>query len=84
VGLALETIPIEGRVVAVADVFDALTNDRVYRPAFTIDEAVDVMARGRARHFDPNLLDAFLDSMDAVLDLRERHREPARTPSGGE
>jgi putative two-component system response regulator len=67
----------------VADVFDALTNDRVYRPAFTIDEAIDVMARGRARHFDPGLLDAFLDSMDAVLDLRERHREPART-NGGE
>ena len=84
VGLELEAIPIEGRVVAVADVFDALTNDRVYRPAFTIDEAIDVMARGRARHFDPGLLDAFLDSMDAVLDLRERHQEPARTPTGGE
>jgi putative two-component system response regulator len=84
VGLAFEAIPVEGRVVAVADVFDALTNDRVYRPAFTIDEAIDVMGRGRGKHFDPDLLDVFLDSMDAVLDLRERHREPARTPSGEE
>jgi putative two-component system response regulator len=76
-GLAGEAIPIEGRVVAVADVFDALTNDRVYRPAFSIDEAVAMMVRGRAKHFDPDLLDAFLESIDVVVDLRERHKDPA-------
>ena len=82
VGLAGEAIPIEGRVVAVADVFDALTNDRVYRPAFSVEEAVATMGAGRAKHFDPNLLDTFLESIDAVLALRERHQEPARVPSG--
>jgi putative two-component system response regulator len=83
-GLVEETIPIEGRVVAVADVFDALTNDRVYRPAFSVEEAVATMAGGRAKHFDPNLLDTFLESIDAVLAVRERHQEPARLPSGEE
>jgi putative two-component system response regulator len=77
-GLVEEAIPIEGRVVAVADVFDALTNDRVYRPAFSVDEAVAMMARGRAKHFDPNLLDLFLESMDVVMELRERHKDPER------
>jgi putative two-component system response regulator len=83
-GLAEETIPIEGRVVAVADVFDALTNDRVYRPAFSVEQAVATMAGGRGKHFDPNLLDAFLESIDAVLALRDRHREPGRGTSDRE
>jgi len=82
VGLVEEAIPIEGRVVAVADVFDALTNDRVYRPAFPVEEAVAAMVEGRAKHFDPNLLDTFLESIDAVLAVRERHKEPAQVPSG--
>jgi methanogenic corrinoid protein MtbC1 len=60
-GLSGEGIPIEGRVVAIADVFDALTSDRVYRGAFSIEEAVDMMVAERARHFDPALLDAFLE-----------------------
>jgi putative two-component system response regulator len=75
-GLVQEAIPIEGRIVAVVDVFDALTNDRVYRPAFSIDEAVAMMVRGREKHFDPDLLDAFLGSMDVVVDLRRLHRDP--------
>jgi putative two-component system response regulator len=72
-----DAIPVEGRVVAVADVFDALTNDRVYRPAFSVDEAVVMMLQGRAEHFDPDLLDIFLESMDVVLELRARHKDPA-------
>jgi putative two-component system response regulator len=75
-GLVEETIPIEGRIVAVADVFDALTNDRVYRPAFPVEEAIAMMVRGRAKHFDPHLLDLFLESMDVVMELRERHKDP--------
>jgi putative two-component system response regulator len=77
-GLVEEAIPVAGRVVAVADVFDALTNDRVYRPAFPVDEAVAMMVRGRAKHFDPHLLDLFLESMDVVMELRERHKDPER------
>ena len=60
-GLKGEAIPVEGRIVAVADVFDALTSDRVYRKAFSIEEAVQMMREQRGRHFDPVLLDAFLE-----------------------
>ena len=60
-GLKGEAIPIEGRIVAVADVFDALTSDRVYRKAFSVDEAVRMMREQRGRHFDPVLLDAFME-----------------------
>ena len=60
-GVVGETIPIEGRIVAVADVFDALTSDRVYRKAFSVDEAVEIMLEQRGRHFDPVLLDAFME-----------------------
>jgi HD domain/B12 binding domain len=60
-GAVGEAIPIEGRIVAVADVFDALTSDRVYRRAFTVEEAVEMMLEQRGRHFDPVLLDAFME-----------------------
>jgi methanogenic corrinoid protein MtbC1 len=60
-GLKGETIPIEGRIVAVADVFDALTSDRVYRKAFAVEDAIQMMLEQRGRHFDPVLLDAFME-----------------------
>lgn len=65
-GLVGETIPIEGRIVAIADVFDALTSDRVYRKAFPVEEAVAMMTAQRGRHFDPTLLDAFLDVLGST------------------
>jgi putative two-component system response regulator len=58
-GLAGEDIPPEGRIAAVADVFDALSSDRVYRSALPIQSAVKMMLDERGRHFDPELLDAF-------------------------
>jgi methanogenic corrinoid protein MtbC1 len=60
-GLAGEEIPIEGRIVAVADVFDALTSDRVYRKAFSVEAAVKMMREERGHHFDPMVLDAFME-----------------------
>jgi len=74
-GLKGETIPIEGRIVAVADVFDALTSDRVYRKAFSVEDAVQMMREQRGRHFDPVLLDAFMEvlghsGVDARAQLR--------------
>jgi putative two-component system response regulator len=62
-----EEIPVAGRIAAVADVFDALTSERVYRPAFELDEALEVMAAGRETHFDPELLDLFLSSVEEPL-----------------
>ena len=62
-------IPLEARITSVADVFDALTRDRVYRAALPVETAVDVMVRDREGLFDPEVLDLFLDHLDAVLDL---------------
>jgi methylmalonyl-CoA mutase cobalamin-binding subunit len=78
-GLKGEAIPIEGRIVAVADVFDALTSDRVYRKAFSVDEAVQMMREQRGRHFDPVLLDAFMEVLGQTgPDAREQVRsDPA-------
>jgi len=65
-GVAGEEIPIEGRIVAVADVFDALTSDRVYRGAYSVEEAVRMMREQRGRHFDPVMLDAFLEVLSST------------------
>ncbi|HEX3910785.1 MAG TPA: HD domain-containing phosphohydrolase [Solirubrobacteraceae bacterium] len=74
-GLVGEAIPIEGRIVAIADVFDALTSDRVYRKAFPVQEAVQMMREQRGRHFDPVLLDAFMEVLDdSGPDAREHER----------
>ncbi|MGA2165245.1 MAG: HD domain-containing phosphohydrolase [Solirubrobacteraceae bacterium] len=74
-GLAGEAIPIEGRIVAVADVFDALTTDRVYRSAYTLEQAVELMREQRGRHFDPVLLDTFLEVLSSSgPDAREQLR----------
>jgi HD-GYP domain-containing protein (c-di-GMP phosphodiesterase class II) len=74
-GLHGEAIPIEGRIVAIADVFDALTTDRVYRKAFAVEEAVAMMRDERGKHFDPVLLDAFLEVLgNSGPDAREQVR----------
>ncbi|MEA2492473.1 MAG: hypothetical protein QOJ29_384 [Thermoleophilaceae bacterium] len=65
-GLAAEEIPVEGRLVAIADVFDALSNDRVYRKAFPLEKVLEIMREGRGTHFDPHLLDAFLAQAQAT------------------
>ena len=79
-GLAGDAIPIEGRICAVADVFDALTSDRVYRQAFRPDEARQVMLEGRGSQFDAELLDLFFGAFEDVLAIRraaaDGHRDP--------
>jgi putative two-component system response regulator len=73
--LAGEEIPREGRIAAVADVFDALTSDRVYRPAFPVRLAVDKMRAERVSHFDPEVLDAFMAAMPEVEAIRRAYRD---------
>jgi putative two-component system response regulator len=68
-GLAGDQIPFEGRIVAIADVFDALTSERSYKPAFEVDHAVAIMTEERGSHFDPDLLDMFLAMVDEVVGL---------------
>ncbi|MEJ7789719.1 MAG: HD domain-containing phosphohydrolase [Thermoleophilaceae bacterium] len=65
-----EDIPVEGRIVAVADVFDALTSDRAYRPAFSVEEALAILREGRGTQFDPEVLDRFLACLDEVQSIR--------------
>lgn len=71
-GLRGDAIPLAGRIVAVADVFDALTSHRVYRPALPVPEAVRILASGRGTQFDPDVLDAFERGLDDVLAIRAR------------
>ncbi len=80
-GLAREAIPLEGRIASVADVFDALTSERVYRPAFSLEEALETMKDGRATHFDPSILDLFLASLPEVVAIKEKYGPDV---SGGE
>jgi PAS domain S-box-containing protein len=68
--LAGEEIPLEGRITAVADVFDALLSDRAYRPALPVSEAVELLREGRGTQFDPGILDLLLDHLDEALVLR--------------
>lgn len=70
-GLKGETIPLEGRIAAIADSFDALTTQRVYKPAFSLDHAIDLMRKHRGQHFDPTLLDTFFNSMDDILRIQK-------------
>ena len=71
-GLFGEAIPLVGRIVAVADVFDALTSERPYKPAWDIKDACDYLLRGRAHHFDARCVDIFLDHWnESAADPRE-------------
>jgi putative two-component system response regulator len=67
--LSGDQIPLEGRIVAVADVFDALTSDRVYRPAFPVAKAIEMMRDERGTHFDPPILDILLESVEEIVAL---------------
>ncbi len=70
-----EAIPVEGRIAAIADAFDALTTARVYKPAFAFDHAVDLMSKHRGEHFDPELLDVFLSSLPDIKRIQEQYAD---------
>jgi putative two-component system response regulator len=74
-GLAGEAIPLHGRIVAVADVFDALTSARPYKPAWEIDRATRLLRESAGGHFDPTCVDAFFASWEEVLDIRDRFQD---------
>jgi len=69
-GLCGEAIPLEGRICAVADVFDALTTDRPYRQALPADAVYGMMRAEQGRHFDPHVLQLFFESRSEVEDIR--------------
>ncbi|HPW84316.1 MAG TPA: response regulator [Rhodoferax sp.] len=76
-GLKGEDIPIFSRIVAVADVFDALTSERPYKKAWDVEAAVDFLKAGSGSHFDPACVTAFLNAWDDVQQVRARYSEEA-------
>ncbi|MCL2523881.1 MAG: response regulator [Betaproteobacteria bacterium] len=68
-------IPLFGRIVAVADVFDALTSVRPYKHAWPLNEAVRYLEEGRGKHFDPLCVESLLAGWDSVMDIRQRFQD---------
>jgi two-component system, response regulator RpfG len=79
-GLAGEHIPLAARIVAVADVFDALTSVRPYKPAWPVDRALLYLTEQRGSHLDPRLVDGFLEVREETLRIR-RELKDALTPA---
>jgi len=78
-GLAGEAIPLSARLMAIADVYDALISRRVYKEPMSHEAALEIMATGRGGHFDPDMLDGFLDIQDQIRAIADRYGsdEPA-------
>lgn len=74
-GLKARDIPLFGRIVAVADVFDALTSERPYKKAWELDRALALIRESRGGHFDPDCVDAFLDVLDRVLEIKVKYQD---------
>ncbi len=74
-GLSGENIPLHGRIVAIADVFDALTSKRPYKDAFSNEKAIEIMQEGRGKHFDPTILDLFLNSFGEIEKIQNQYRD---------
>ena len=74
-GLVGEAIPLEGRITAIADVFDALTSVRPYKKAWSEEEALAFLVEQKGKHFDPALVDLFIGQMPAIRAIRQRWAE---------
>ncbi len=74
-GLKGEDIPMSGRIAAVADVFDALTSARPYKPAWSVEDAVALIKDNSARHFDPVVVDVFSSLLPQILEIRQRFQD---------
>lgn len=74
-GLRGEEIPIPGRLMALADVYDALISKRVYKPPFPQKKAVTIIIEGKGKHFDPDIVDAFLDLKETFRQIALKHAD---------
>ncbi|MBF0588856.1 MAG: two-component system response regulator [Magnetococcales bacterium] len=74
-GLKEEEIPLAGRIVAIADVFDALTSERPYKKAWSVERAVSIIDEESGTHFDPKLTPVFHEVLPEVLEIKERFAE---------
>jgi len=73
--IAGSDIPLFSRIVTIADVFDALTSDRPYKSAWTIDKTITTLKEGRETQFDPNILDAFIDDLPTILAIKQLYQD---------
>jgi len=74
-GLGAEGIHVYGRLAAVADVFDALMSDRIYRPAWPVDQVTEHFRKERGKHFDPSMTDILLNNLDEFLSIRRVYKD---------
>lgn len=74
-GLKGQEIPIEARIAAIADVFDALTNKRPYKPAWPLEESLAYIQEQSGKHFDPELVKLFLENLPTILDIKNRYTD---------
>ncbi len=79
-GLQGNDIHIYARIVAIADVFDALTSKRVYKDAFSVEKAISIMKEGKGTHFDPSLLDLFLTHINSFLEIKNNFPDIEELP----
>lgn len=80
-GLSGEEIHIHARIVAIADVFDALSSERVYKKAFTIEKTIEILQNDAGTHFDAALVKLFVDNLDQFLTIKEAFPDEEETPS---
>lgn len=81
-GIKGKDIPLVGRIVAIADVFDALVSVRPYKPAFSTEEAMGYMTSQAGHHFDPKLIPAFEAVLPQILRIKETYADESATPTG--
>jgi putative two-component system response regulator len=74
-GLRGKNIPLEGRITAIADVFDALNSKRPYKEPFPLEKSFTIIKDGRGNHFDPSIVDAFFSIEDEILSIKEKYRD---------
>ena len=74
-GLHGQIIPLSARVMAIADVFDALTSPRVYKPAFPLEKALSIIDEGKGSQFDPKVVEAFMDAMPEIKVVLKKYQE---------
>jgi response regulator RpfG family c-di-GMP phosphodiesterase len=81
-GLAGDDIPVSARLMAVADVYDALISRRVYKAGMPHAQAVEIIRQGRGTHFDPDICDAFLDCLEQFQTIAERFADSDQDMAG--
>ena len=71
-GLHDSEIPLSARIMAVADVFDALTSPRVYKPAFSLEDSIKIIKEGKGTQFDPKCVEVFLEALPEIEEVLKK------------